>query len=150
MSGEATGCRTGKSREGLAQRGRAPEAEAGKGVKSRVLGIAHRILGNHNRSPEGIDCGGTLVRCSEQVFYRTVCVLFLDMRVFLVARVAVLCVGMAVQAEQQLVRHHGAREQQQQKEGDICRETVHLQSVNQNKVNRFLNIMAMTGKQFTE
>lgn len=63
---------------------------------------------------------------SEQIFYRTVVVLLLNMRVFLVAWVAMRCVGMAVQAEQQLIRHHGAREQQQQKKGDICREPMHL------------------------
>ena len=34
--------------------------------------------------------------------------------------------SMAMQAEQQLIGHHGAREQKQQKKGDICRETVHL------------------------
>lgn len=54
-------------------------------------------------------------------------VLLVDMRIFLIARVRVLCMAMAVQAQQQLVRHHGAAENQQQKEGDIGRETIQCQ-----------------------
>ncbi|MBX0334861.1 hypothetical protein K3G39_16600 [Pontibacter sp. HSC-14F20] len=90
------------------------------------MDIPYSMLWQRNRRPEGIDCGGALIGRSKQILDRTVVVLFLDMRVFLIAWVAMRRVGMAVQAEQQLVRHHGAREQQQQKKGDICREPVHL------------------------
>lgn len=84
------------------------------------------MLGQHVGCPESIYLHGTLIGRSKQIFYWTVIVLLLDMRFFLVTWVAMLGVGMAVQAQQQLVGHHGAREQQQQKKGDICRETMHL------------------------
>ncbi len=73
-------------------------------------------------------------------------VLLVDMRLVVVAWVAVLCVGMAVQTQQQLVRHHGPDKQQEQKKGDICRKAVHLQQVNQNKYSAFFNLVAFTEK----
>ena len=67
-----------------------------------------------------------LERCPKQVLYRAVGVFLVDMRLVMVAWMAMLGVGMAVQAQQQLVRHHDAAKQQEQKQGDICRKLVHL------------------------
>ncbi|SIQ71558.1 hypothetical protein SAMN05421545_1177 [Pontibacter lucknowensis] len=137
MSGEATRRKTGKGAEGLAECGRAAKFEAGKRIKSRMVGIPSCILRQHNRSLEGIDDGSALIGRPKQIFYRAVAVLFLNMRIFLIAWMRMLGVGMAVQAQQQLIRHHGAREQQQQKEGDICCETVHLKHGFKTKIGLF-------------
>jgi hypothetical protein len=49
-----------------------------------------------------------------------------------------------VQAQQQLVRHHGANKQQEQKQGDICRKSVHLIPSQLSKYNTFFTIVAFT------
>lgn len=126
LVGYATSRKTEKKGKGLANSGRTAQLQAGKCSESQGMGIPCHMLGQHGGRPESIYLHGALIRRSEQIFYRTVVVLLFDVRIFLVAWVRVLGVAMAVQAQQQLVGHHGARKQQQQKKGDICRKTMHL------------------------
>lgn len=90
------------------------------------------VLRQKGRSLESEGFRHALVRRAKQVLNRAVIVFLLDMRLVVVAQVAMLGVGMAMHTQQQLVRHHGARKQQEQKEGDICREAMHL-TVSQSK-----------------
>ena len=68
----------------------------------------------------------TLVRLPKHILYRAVLVLQANLRFFGIGVVGMYGMGMRVQIQQKGIRYHGPAEQQEQKQGDIFQEGLHL------------------------
>ena len=79
-----------------------------------------------------------LVRRVEHILYRAVLVFHAYLRLMGVAVVGVHGVRVRVQLLNQLIRHHGPAEEQEQREGDMLEITVHVGVETKTKIYKML------------